>query len=520
MDLIIVANIAAIGHELRESFNGWYEFEKFFLLFGAVYSSWRGLVFYWNLWSSTGDLYDKTFLYFEFTMLTAIGIGAHGAFTVARPYVAGGAFLGTAIPWLLSAYFSKKEQLLKGKDNVVNHGVLTAVFQIICSLPYLIACFIKNERVVRILFWIPATSQIVVSLFIMKIFRYLHRDRPNRTTFAVNIELMVEKYEVLSLIVLGEALLAILFDAAVYIMNEKANVGQMYAAVLGATALVASFETLYMNVDNKILREGKHAIRHNAFSGFFWSAIHLPYHVCLVLFGTALGLLFRDIIVTPSDTKSKYEAAEAAVHALVRAAAPKESSGPQFGTIQRWLFSIGWAGSLLFSGILSLTHGLGPRDFTRRARVLIRSCVALSLGVGMPFTDLTAGQYLAVHAVITMFIASIEFMLVNMDSVNLLRKHRSNKKDSSNIHEDDFRDSIDDEEDTDEEYEGEHSESNPLSPNAQPEEPAAADPESQAARNNECRAVRRRLTRMKSRGRNRLVQVNMNDNKNNCADTI
>ena len=519
LDLIIVANIAAIGHELRESFQGWKEFEKFFLLFGAVYSVWRGLVSFWNLWASTSDYNDKWFVYFVFTMLTFIGVGAHGAFTVARPFVAVGAFLGTAIPWGLSAYFSSREQLLKGKDNVVNNGVLTGVVQTMLAVPYLVACFVQNERAVKILFWIPVISQPVVSILTWKVFRFFHRNRPNRTTHAVNIELMVEKFEVLTLIVLGEALLAILFDAAVYILEPNARVGVMYAAVLGATAIVASFQTIYMNIDNKILRGGKHAIRHNSYAGFLWTFLHFPYHLCLVLFGTALGLLLRDVIITPKPpAATAASVAHFATDVVVRAAKKASSGSPYFGASQRWLFSGGWAGTMLLSGLLSLIHSLGPRDFTRRTRVLLRSIVAIGLGVGMPFTNVSAGVYLSVHTFVTGFFSMVEFILVNMDSVHMFRKLVTKKQNLGDSEDTEiYRDSIDDE-DTDEE--DDKGDSNENVDGKEAEVPASADPEAQEARVNECGARRKRRARMLSRGRNRLVQISCDNWKKNCADTI
>eukprot|EP00171_Calliarthron_tuberculosum_P011153 IDg11153t1 len=103
LDLIIVGNIAAIGHDLRENFSGWREFETFVLLFGAVFSSWRALVTYWNLWGVSGDLLDKAVVYTTVAMLTGIGVGAHAAFGVARPYVCAAAFFASAIPSAVNA---------------------------------------------------------------------------------------------------------------------------------------------------------------------------------------------------------------------------------------------------------------------------------------------------------------------------------------------------------------------------------------------------------------------------------
>lgn len=213
LDLIIVACIAAIGHELRDSFAGWEELEKFLLLFGAVYSSWHAQVLYWNMWGVTGDLLDKAIVYLIFTLLTAIGIGAGAAFTVARPYVGTAAFLATAIPLIITALFATREPLLNHAANIVNQTLFASFFQILATVPYLVAAFVPSTRTARILFWIPPVAQPVVLWFSVQLFALMHRKREGHSKVAVNIELFAEKHEVLTLIVLGESLLAILFEA-------------------------------------------------------------------------------------------------------------------------------------------------------------------------------------------------------------------------------------------------------------------------------------------------------------------
>lgn len=195
-------------------FKGWLQLEKFFLLFGAVCSSWRALVMYWNLWGVTGDLFDKITVYVTFTLLTIIGAGAHGAFTVARPYVAVASFLATTVPLLANAIFAEKEELLVSKDNVMNQPAFFSVCQVLATMPYLAAAFVKSATTARILFWIPPSAQILMTLFTMDLYKIISRKKADHTTMAVNIELFAEKYEVLTLIVLGESLIAILFEAA------------------------------------------------------------------------------------------------------------------------------------------------------------------------------------------------------------------------------------------------------------------------------------------------------------------
>jgi hypothetical protein len=54
LDLILVAAIASLSHQLRHDFHGWSSVENFMLLFAALYSSWRTLMFLWNAFGTKG----------------------------------------------------------------------------------------------------------------------------------------------------------------------------------------------------------------------------------------------------------------------------------------------------------------------------------------------------------------------------------------------------------------------------------------------------------------------------------
>lgn len=198
----------------------------------------------------------------------------------------------------------------------------------------------------------------------------------------------------------------------------------MFLAVVGCTSLIYALQTLYVNVDNKILRGGKHSMRHNVVLGVTWTAMHTPYHICLVLLATGLGIAFRDIIITPAAAGSASSARPSvgeAAHFVVRAAAKLTAPGvPHFTKLNRWLFSIGWGGSMLLSAMLSMMHFKGPRETTKYPRVLLRSAIAIGLGVGMPFTGVPAGVYLLVHSLVTSVISFTEFILVQVDAVDII----------------------------------------------------------------------------------------------------
>lgn len=152
-----------------------------------MFSSWRQLVFFWNLWGAYGDIFDKLGVYITFTALTGIGAGAHGAFTTARAYVAVSSFLATFVPLISNGIVSFQERLLRNDQNVINQNVFSAIVQLVFTLPYFAAAFVRTDRATRILYWIPAVAQTFIFYFTMMLYRRLHRNREGYTRAAVSI---------------------------------------------------------------------------------------------------------------------------------------------------------------------------------------------------------------------------------------------------------------------------------------------------------------------------------------------
>ena len=420
LDLVIVGAIAALGHELRETFVGWRDVEKFFLLFGAVYNSWRSIVFNWNLWGVHGDIVDKITVYLCFFSLVSIALGAHGAFSPGpRPYVAIASFAASVIPTLMNTFWSYREPLFNTGSNFVNQYVIYSVINILVVTPYFAAAFVSNEIAVRVLYWVPLLASPFGLVTGMYIYQFLNRNCPNRTRLAVSIELTVEKYDTLTMIVLGESVLGILFEGSAVVIEKDVRLSNLFGAAAAATALLYSLETLYVHVDSPIVRGGKHALRHKALNGMLWGNLHTPFHMALILLATGIGIALRDIAIVPKE-----EAAEA-IHTLARAAAKVESGGAAFQTAQRWLLSVGWGASIILSGAIGLLHFAGPRAATKRYRLLIRCIVVLPLMIGIPFTDLAAEYTLAIYTAVAAFIATAEYLCVHMDRLGFFRSENS-----------------------------------------------------------------------------------------------
>eukprot|EP00177_Eucheuma_denticulatum_P001544 GFKZ01002762.1.p1 GENE.GFKZ01002762.1~~GFKZ01002762.1.p1 ORF type:complete len:626 (-),score=72.62 GFKZ01002762.1:40-1917(-) len=415
LDLIIVAVVAALGHELRESAISWEALEKFMLLFSAVYISWRGIVILWNLWGVQIDFAGKIGVYLTVLSLTGIAIGAHNAFDdVARTYVGVSAFLATAVPQISGIFWSLNERLLKNPANRVNQLVLMNSVTLLCVVPYLVAAFMKTERATRSLYWVAFGLQSLLLFAPYKIYSYLHRNVEGYTRLAVNIELFVEKYEVLTMIVMGETLIGLLFEAGSAITFEGVRVGHMYLSAMLGTATLYSIQTLYVQIDSPIPKGGRHAIRHNVLAGYMWSFIHMPYHFFLIMFATGLAISLRDVALPPDGIVTKIVRAEGGLSAATGTA--------QFTTNARWLYAVGWAGSLIWSGLMSGLHEGGARAVTKGWRVVLRGMTAVGIMVGLPFSGLRAEWFQMVIAGVSVGVSSLEFLVVQMERVGFFRR--------------------------------------------------------------------------------------------------
>lgn len=253
-----------------------------------------------------------------------------------------------------------------GTNFVVASAAVTAV----TALPYLAAALVgtRSRRAVVVLYWVGAVvNQSRASAFPL-VYRKLVRGRAGTVMPAVNIEALTEKYGLLTLIVMGESLLAILFEGGTILTlpPDVIDTGRLYAGTLCGVAIAFCFKVLYMDVDNRVFRRGVHAIRWNRKAGIVWSATHLYFHAALILSATGLGIILRAAAVrVPAPAAAAAAAEEVLITAVGRAgggaigAAAGAGGGAASSTAAdtlgsaaisgatRWVFSAGTFGALL-----------------------------------------------------------------------------------------------------------------------------------------------------------------------------
>lgn len=122
------------------------------------------------------------------------------------------------------------------------------------------------------------------------------RGRPHLVIPAVHIEALSERYALLTLIVTGESLLSILFEAFSVLTADSGRVSVVRLYVSSAFGLIIaySFYTWNFCTDNAPpLPHGRHAIRFHRSTAIFWTHLHLLYHAAILFTATGVGLAVR-----------------------------------------------------------------------------------------------------------------------------------------------------------------------------------------------------------------------------------
>jgi len=414
LDLIVVANIAVLGHELRETFTGWNELEKFFLLFQVVWVIWRDNLMFWNMFSHVRDVLEKLGVLFQVLFLCGIGVGAHDAFGTATRWVSLCAWMGEMVVNGAAFVFGAtcSDPSLDAWYTGKNQPVLLSFSAVLTNSPFLVAAIIGpgHERTVRNLFWLTFGLNVIrTSVLPLLITRMFMKRRPDGVRIAVNIEALTEKFGLFTIIVLGESLLAILFEASSLILNG--NRGRLYVGALLGVSITYNFFTLYFDVDQRILPGSVHAIRHNRYAGVSWAFLHIFLHANLIFAATGIGLVLRFASQSLDSEAHRASSEEAGTLPL----------SSEFTSSYRWLLCASTGAALLLLLGLGLLHKPAPYVRHRMARTLSRIAFGV-LFILLPLVDsrISALGYLGTIGTLITGSVFCEFVLVEADH---LRSH-------------------------------------------------------------------------------------------------
>lgn len=371
---------------------------------------------------------DKGTVFAVQVCMAGIGLGATAAFGSARIPVALASFMATVIPSVMFGYYSYRAEQGHNEHNIFHQGLGHSAITIVAALPYFAAVFIKSESGARACYWAAFfLLQLALPAYVA-FYNKLHAAIPLAARIAINVENMAEKYGVLTLVVLGESLMALLFEGSDILRKEGTDVANTFIGVFMGVVIIYSLMTLYFDVDNHITRKAVHAFRYKRSNGLLWSHFHIYYHMSLAGFlSTGIGLMLKDVAL-----EAKVEAAKAVKLAelspellasiSVHAAAESVKTKNEFDGKARWLFSGGWMAAVILSSFMGLAHKPGKRGRTKNRRIYPRIFFALLAGIGLPFLEISAMRNLIAFTVISFVFAFVEFVAIRMDAIGMLSR--------------------------------------------------------------------------------------------------
>jgi len=374
LDLIMVASLATLNHELRADVT-WLSLGRFVTGFGSLWIIWRDVGFQWNLWGSYGDLLDWAIVLVLMScmMLIAIGYTLDVAYT--RIVVPTCAMIAHFFLALLSLYFGLNEPKFRVLSSQwKNQQVQTAIWSSVQALIYVPATIVTGEKAVDWVLGSAVCFGILRSLLMPTLGKFVLRPQ---FRIAYNIEVLVEKYGLLTIIVFGESILTMPLSAATI---DYFKAAKLYGTVFLVIIAIQAFHGLYFKLDAKILFGGIHAIRRHFFTGVCWIMLHFPLHVGLAVGAGGAG----NLLVLSADGSS-------AGHMAIVHAGAGDSGADSYSEEQAdwWMLCGGWGSALIFSAALAICHKKSPGAHSKPFRLAGRMAMGLFI--------ITLPLYLAKH---------------------------------------------------------------------------------------------------------------------------
>ncbi|KAJ3158463.1 hypothetical protein HK101_001316 [Irineochytrium annulatum] len=149
-------------------------------------------------------------------------------------------------------------------------------------LPYIVSCFDYPIAIKQYLCIEPSQSVLTGPALRWTKFQVKMKYR-----LAINIEHYTERWGGLTLIVLGEMVVSLLWP------SSQSSMSTTYLATIMGLIVSIAYAWLYFNIDSA--RHYTHALRRNGVSAMMWQASHLPLHISTTLAGAAMSILITQV---------------------------------------------------------------------------------------------------------------------------------------------------------------------------------------------------------------------------------
>ncbi|KAI9146441.1 bacterial low temperature requirement A protein-domain-containing protein [Paraphysoderma sedebokerense] len=286
LDLVYVGVIAKIGATLKGDLSI-LKLEQFCLLFIPLWANWVEFNFYNNVLGGS-DLFHRFLMLTVVALVSGMGINVKHAFdsdpatNTSNVYIA--SFL---LCRLLIGLVSVLRAVYHPK---FRHSiVIIQWFKLAESVPWFLSLFLSRDYQLR-LWWASTILDLLSALQSTILVRFGIK---LKYRLALNIEHFTERFGLLTIIVIGEMVVSILFD------SDAPYVSSGYiATVFGLIHAVTDF-WLYFNVDAS--RTYIHAIRRSTITSVLNSTVHALLHLAIVASGIATGKLVSAASVSLTD---------------------------------------------------------------------------------------------------------------------------------------------------------------------------------------------------------------------------
>ncbi|KAJ3126972.1 hypothetical protein HK098_006939 [Nowakowskiella sp. JEL0407] len=289
-DLIVVAAISRVATVLKESDEGvtGSVFARFCLVIIPLFNAWSSTTMFANRLGADSFSF-RTYMWTMMLIMSSLGINSKSSFAVSGPITA---------DIFATSYIISKAVYLIGYANVFfyaskfRHTMTSTVLpNAFSAIPLIVSLFFADRNIKMALWWTAwavelASAILPFLLFTVKQFKSKYR-------FALNIEHQTERMGLLTLVVLGEVVIGILWDSP----NSELTVA--YGATFLGLIAAISFQWIYFNVEGG--HQFEHAIRRSVVTSVVWFHCHTPLHISFV----AAGVGITKLIAKAASTEKK-----------------------------------------------------------------------------------------------------------------------------------------------------------------------------------------------------------------------
>lgn len=360
-DLVFVVAVAGLGHRLLVH-PDWENGLAYVGLFIPLWWAWAGFTFYADRFD-TDDLGQRLLaaaqiMAVAFMAASISGEEADSTFAFAAAYIA-------ARVILLIMYARARRHVHEAKELVtgyiVGHSIGVAIWVVSLLIP----------PPARFFLW---AIGLLVDFYTPYHLREIQKKVP------LDVSHLPERFGLFTILVLGESITAVVAGLA----EEGWHVDPFIGAVLGIFIATGLWWLYFDNSEGTVVRrkEGQR----KAWKPTVWIYSHLPMAISLVASGIGLEFVVTD----------------------------------HFGTAERWIVTLGVAGSLIFLAIMHIaTEGAASRRDDIKTLVRLISAV-LILVLGFVGADLAANVFASILAVVVGAQVLLDIMLGNADPAELV----------------------------------------------------------------------------------------------------